>query len=56
MCDHEPVAKPNVRVALSNWRTYDAPVGTKLRMVFTNNLTKLRTRESCCGNYGQPGC
>jgi hypothetical protein len=40
----------------SNWRTYDAPFTTKLRLVFSNNLTKVRTRKDCCGNYGQPGC
>jgi hypothetical protein len=40
----------------SNWSTYDAPFAVKLRMVVTNNFTKLRKRQSCCGNHGQPGC
>jgi hypothetical protein len=40
----------------SNWATYDAPFTTKLRMVVTNNLIKLRTRQECCGHHGQPGC
>jgi len=29
---------------------------TKLRMALSNNLTKVRQRQNCCGNYGQPGC
>jgi hypothetical protein len=40
----------------SNWSTYDAPFAVKLRMVVANNFTKLRKRQSCCGNHGQPGC
>ena len=40
----------------SNWSTYDAPFGTKLRMAISNNLIKLRHHRSCCGNPGQPGC
>lgn len=41
---------------VSNWRDYDAPFGTKLRMLLRNNWTKVRTRNSCCGNNGEPGC
>ncbi len=48
--------RPDLRAVLANWRTYDAPVPTKLRLVVTNNLIKLRTRQGCCGNHGQPGC
>jgi hypothetical protein len=44
------------RISLENFRTYDAPLTTKLRMVVSNNLKKVRTRSSCCGNHGQPGC
>ena len=39
-----------------NFREYDAPFLTKVRMVVANNATKLRTRKDCCGNFGQPGC
>jgi hypothetical protein len=58
MCEHEHghEPRPNLRAAASNWRTYDAPFGTKLQMVLANNLIKLRKRQGCCGNYGQPGC
>jgi hypothetical protein len=52
----EPRPKPSMRVAFSNWSDYDAPVLTKLRMVVSNNLIKLRNRQDCCGNHGQPGC
>jgi len=48
--------RPSLRASLANFRDYDAPLATKLRLLVTNNLTKLRTRSSCCGNHGQPGC
>jgi hypothetical protein len=41
---------------LSNWITYDAPFAVKLRMAASNTLIKLRKRQACCGNNGQPGC
>jgi len=41
---------------LANWRTYDAPFTTKVRLTFSNNWIKVRKRQNCCGNYGQPGC
>jgi len=44
------------RVSLNNFRSYDAPFHEKVRMAIANNLIKLRTRSSCCGNHGQPGC
>jgi hypothetical protein len=41
---------------MANFRDYDAPFATKVKLVFTNNLIKLRTHSGCCGNHGQPGC
>jgi hypothetical protein len=41
---------------LSNWATYDAPFAAKLRMAVSNTFIKLRKRQACCGNNGQPGC
>jgi len=41
---------------VSNWSSYDAPFGVKLRMAVSNTLIKLRKRQACCGNHGQPGC
>jgi len=32
------------------------PLGRKVQRIFANNWTKIRTRSSCCGNYGEPGC
>jgi hypothetical protein len=40
----------------SNWASYDAPFGVKLRMTVSYTLVKLRNRQSCCGHPGQPGC
>jgi len=48
--------RPSLRATFSNWATYDAPFTTKLRMVASNNFIKLRKRQNCCGNHGQPGC
>jgi hypothetical protein len=58
MADPEPGprAKSSLGAAFSNWATYDAPLATKVKMVFSNNLIKLRTGQGCCGNHGQPGC
>jgi hypothetical protein len=47
---------PSPRAAFANWKNYDAPLATKLQMLLTNNLTKIRTRQQCCGHPGQPGC
>ena len=41
---------------ITNWRGYDAPFATKLRLLVRNNWTKLRKRQGCCGNDGEPGC
>lgn len=47
---------PSFGALVTNWRDYDAPFGTKLRLALRNNWTKLRTRQNCCGNEGEPGC
>ncbi len=49
-------ARPSLRAVFSNWRDYDAPFATKLRMAARNNWTKVRTRSNCCGAEGEPGC
>jgi hypothetical protein len=48
--------RPGLGSAITNWRTYDAPFWTKLRMALRNNWTKVRNRSDCCGNTGEPGC
>ena len=40
----------------TNWREYDAPVLTKLRLAFRNRLRATFSRGQCCGHLGQPGC
>jgi len=54
--DHHSGPRPSAKALFSNWTTYDAPFLTKLRLAVSNNLTKIRTRQGCCGNHGQPGC
>ncbi len=49
-------SRPSLGAVVTNWRTYDAPFGTKLWMLLRNNWTKLRNRSDCCGNTGEPGC
>ena len=48
--------EPSIQASLRNFREYDAPLATKLRLLVRNNLIKARTRKNCCGNHGQPGC
>ena len=48
--------EPSMSQSWKNFRDYDAPCATKVRMAIANNLKKARTRSSCCGNHGQPGC
>ena len=53
--EHSSV-RPSLRAVIANWQSYDAPRTTKLRMAVRNYWTRIRTRSSCCGNDGQPGC
>jgi hypothetical protein len=32
------------------------PLSRKVMLVVRNNWIKVRTRSSCCGNHGEPGC
>jgi hypothetical protein len=50
------MADSSIRQSIRNFKEYDAPFGTKLRMALGNNMTKMRTRSHCCGHPGQPGC
>jgi hypothetical protein len=52
--DHEHRSSP--RALFANWAGYDASFAAKLRMAAANTLIKLRKRQECCGNYGEPGC
>jgi hypothetical protein len=46
----------HVRNFFTNWREYDAPVGTKLLLTMRNRLRATLSREQCCGRPGEPGC
>ena len=46
----------SIAAARRNFKEFDAPFGTKLKMLLRNSWTKVRTRSNCCGNDGEPGC
>lgn len=50
------MARSDGNAFFNNFRTYDAPIPTKVRLALANLSKKARTGSSCCGNYGQPGC
>jgi hypothetical protein len=50
------MAGPSVRAFFNNFATYDAPLATKVKLALANTSRKVRTRSSCCGRPGQPGC
>ena len=54
--DEQPTITPSFRVSMANWRESDLPFFRKLGTAMRNNWTKLRTRQNCCGNLGEPGC
>lgn len=48
--------RPSPRAFFSNWKDSDLPLTGRAAAAVRNNLKKLRTGSSCCGNYGEPGC
>jgi len=46
----------SLRGVITNWREYDGSTLEKLRLYARNSWIKLRTRSSCCGHHGEPGC
>jgi hypothetical protein len=46
----------NGNAFFSNFASYDASFAAKVRLALANTWRKIRTRSSCCGNYGEPGC
>lgn len=48
--------RPSFGALISNWTTYDAPFGTKVRLAARNLWRRVILRQTCCGNHGQPGC
>ena len=50
------MASPSLRDLIANFREYDAPLATKIRLALRNTAIKVRQRSSCCGHPGEPGC
>ena len=50
-----PLAE-HARNFFTNWREYEAPLGTKLGLTLRNRTRALFSRAQCCGHPGQPGC
>ena len=46
----------HARNFFTNWREYEAPLGTKLGLTLRNRTRALFSRAQCCGHPGQPGC
>ena len=40
----------------TNWREYDAPLATKVRLTVRNRFRAVFLLKGCCGNHGEPGC
>jgi hypothetical protein len=53
MCAND--RRGTTRETLANLRQ-PMPLGRKLYLFMRNNWLKIRTRSSCCGNHGEPGC
>jgi hypothetical protein len=50
------VVTPSLRDFIANFRDYDGPFTTKLRLAFRNTAIKVRQHTNCCGHPGEPGC
>lgn len=50
------MSRPSISAFFANFGSYDASLATKLRLAVANTATKARTRSSCCGHPGEPGC
>lgn len=55
MCANDG-GRPSFRAIFSNWNEYDASFATKLRLALRNYWLRVRLRQNCCGNHGEPGC
>jgi hypothetical protein len=50
------MSAPSLRALIANFRDYDAPLATKIRLAWRNTAIKLRQHSNCCGHPGEPGC
>ena len=49
-------AGEHLRNVFTNWREYDAPFGTKVRLAVRNRVRATFSKQQCCGHTGEPGC
>ncbi len=52
MCSNK---KPDLKDFMGNLKK-PMPFTRKLGLYFRNNLLKIKSLQSCCGNHGEPGC
>ena len=48
--------RPRLSASFANWNRSKLPFFEKVRLSMRNNAIKMRTRQNCCGNLGEPGC
>jgi hypothetical protein len=48
--------RPSPRSSWQNLTGGDMPLPLRLQRIVANTWIKVRRRQSCCGNYGEPGC
>ena len=49
------IGRPAIRDLLTNLNQ-PMPVGEKVRKLIRNLWRRVALRQSCCGNFGEPGC
>ncbi len=52
MCTNK---RPNPKNFFTNLRGPN-PAVKKLKLLIKNNMIKITSMKSCCGNVGEPGC
>jgi hypothetical protein len=50
-----PPEGPSQTAFMRNLRV-PMPIGRKVRLVIRNTAIKVKTRQTCCGHRGEPGC
>ena len=44
------------RSFFTNWREYEGPFGTKVRLTLRNRWRSIVLLKGCCSHPGEPGC
>lgn len=50
------LVRAHARAFFTNWRTFDAPLATKLWLGVRNRIGATFSLRQCCGHPGEPGC